>query len=146
MAEDLDNLPPRLTDDLNDLFGRSPTIPPRADDAILNLARAELASRRRTRIIWRVTSLAAAAGIALFALQLTFHLHAPTHPTAAARLSQDLNADGRVDIIDAFYLARQIDRSQTKPQWDFNHDGAIDRRDADVIAATAVSLKGAPSQ
>jgi hypothetical protein len=58
-------------------------------------------------------------------------------PTCAR---EDLNHDGRVDILDAFQLAREL-RAGKKPAVDLNGDGVVDERDADVIATRAVSLE-----
>ena len=134
--EDLD-LPPELRRGLGELYP-APQVPSRIDDAVFNRARARFAFVRRVRPIIRFGSVAAAAAILLFAIGLLL-----TRPAAAPQVAsrQDLNADGQVDIRDALFLAQRLDRS--KPEWDFNHDGRVDRTDADTIAMTAVSLKGA---
>jgi hypothetical protein len=147
MPDDLpknEHLPQSIKRELVELYGSVPGIPASTDDAILNFASARLAGRRRSQIIWRVASIAAAAAILIFAIQLTLHPPFSQHPAAVAALAEDLNGDGRVDIVDALYLAKQVERSQAKPRWDFNNDGAVDRRDADAIATRAVSLKEAP--
>jgi hypothetical protein len=55
--------------------------------------------------------------------------------------SKDIDRDGRVDILDAFMLARHIEFSTPpKDEWDINHDGAVDRADVDLIAMASVSL------
>ena len=55
---------------------------------------------------------------------------------------EDVNQDGRVDILDAFQLAREIQSGAALPTaLDFNGDGVVDRSDADVIASEAVSLE-----
>ena len=134
--EDAD-LPPELTGALNELYPKL-AVPSRVDDAILDRARARFAWLRRTRPVIRFASLAAAAAILLFAIGLLLN-RSSTAPQVANR--QDLNGDGQVDIRDALFLAQRLDRS--RPEWDFNQDGRVDRADADVIAMTAVSLKGA---
>ena len=53
---------------------------------------------------------------------------------------EDINHDGRVDILDAFQLARELE-SGAKPAADLNGDGVVDQRDADLIAARAVRLE-----
>jgi hypothetical protein len=46
-----------------------------------------------------------------------------------------------VDILDALALAHRVDaKSGLRREWDFNHDGTIDRADADAIGMRAVSL------
>ena len=52
---------------------------------------------------------------------------------------------GRVDMLDAFVLARKIDSGAAAPTpakgWeDVNADGVLDKRDVDQVAALAVSL------
>ena len=62
------------------------------------------------------------------------------HPRAAAR-PEDLNADGQVDMLDAFALARELQQGSTpRPQLDLNGDGVVDERDVQVLAGRAVSL------
>ena len=53
----------------------------------------------------------------------------------------DIDRNGRVDILDAFKLARHIESAgRTETEWDFNGDGLIDRSDVDVVANAAVRL------
>ena len=54
----------------------------------------------------------------------------------------DFDGDGRVDILDAFALARHLESAhKPKDKWDMNGDGIVDRADVDRIAMAAVSLK-----
>ena len=63
------------------------------------------------------------------------------HPRAAAR-PEDLNADGQVDMLDAFALASELQQGSTpRPQLDLNADGVVDGRDVQALAARAVSLE-----
>jgi hypothetical protein len=48
-----------------------------------------------------------------------------------------------VDVRDALYLAQHVRAGSTRPEWDFSGDGRVDQKDADVVAQSAVSLKGA---
>lgn len=67
----------------------------------------------------------------------------PAPPTAPAPLpaSVDIDGNGRVDILDAFALARRIrSGAALREEWDFNGDGRVDRGDADVVALAAVRL------
>jgi hypothetical protein len=61
---------------------------------------------------------------------------------APAYAREDVNRDGRVDILDAFLLARQL-QSGDNPgsSLDLNGDGVVDHRDAESIAAKAVKLE-----
>jgi len=54
----------------------------------------------------------------------------------------DVNRDGRVDVLDAFALARAVDAGDRRSEWDVNRDGAVDRGDVDAVALAAVSLGG----
>ena len=73
-----------------------------------------------------------AAGVLVW---LTFH------PRAAAR-PEDLNADGQVDMLDAFALARELQQGSTsRPQLDLNGDGVVDERDVQALANRAVNME-----
>jgi hypothetical protein len=53
----------------------------------------------------------------------------------------DIDRNGRVDILDAFKLAKHIESAgSTETKWDINGDGLIDRSDVDVVALAAVRL------
>lgn len=70
---------------------------------------------------------------------------APATPAPTAvpgETGPDLNGDGKVDILDAFALARAVDTGHTRPDWDFTGEGDIDQRDIDHLAMMAVSVKG----
>ena len=55
---------------------------------------------------------------------------------------QDLDRSGRVDILDAFFLARHIEKQlELQNQWDVTGDGTIDQKDVDAIASTAVRVR-----
>ena len=65
---------------------------------------------------------------------------APARDSAFARW--DLDRDGRVDILDAFAVARQLKQGGTRNlQLDVNGDGVVDERDVAAIAARAVKLE-----
>jgi hypothetical protein len=137
---------PQLTEDLAALYDHTPGVAAEVDAAIMAAARAAFGRQRRFRLLLRWGGgVAAAAALVLLAVRIagTFH---PTggplqeHPTVAfAR--EDILHHGRVDILDAFYLARQIQR-HAKPQaaWDINQDGVVDQKDVDAIAAAAVRV------
>lgn len=53
----------------------------------------------------------------------------------------DIDRNGRVDILDAFKLARLIESAEsTEARWDINGDGMVDRKDVDSVAFDAVRL------
>ncbi|HKA89667.1 MAG TPA: dockerin type I domain-containing protein [Haliangiales bacterium] len=125
-----DDLAPRLREALG---GPALAIPPETDAFLEDAARMaarRLSARRRRRVLLAAIPAAAAAALALF---LT--LRAP-------RDARDVNGDGRIDILDAFALARAIERGGAlRPEWDFNGDHAIDRADVDLCAHRAVELR-----
>jgi hypothetical protein len=138
-------LDPRLREQLSGLFPRPGAIAPEIDAKILRDAKAAYALRRTRRQMARwlgaISTLAAAAVIALVVL-----VHRPPRPHQIAQLG-DFNHDGRVDILDAYGLAKAIaGGAKLDPAWDFNHDGAIDQKDFDWIAATAVNVSGGAPQ
>ncbi len=52
----------------------------------------------------------------------------------------DVTADGRVDVLDAFAVAKGIERGMTGTIRDFNSDGRLDTRDLDVLTARIVRV------
>ena len=115
--EDLDlRVPSKLSADLNALFEPEAGIPPEVDRAVMDRAHKHLAplqsgKRKRLRIHWGWRIAAAAAVIILaFSLDLTKQ---PERTTERLTLSKtqaiDIDRNGRVDILDAFKLARHID-------------------------------------
>lgn len=145
-------LPAGLASDLRALY-RTP-VPARAgaDEAILALARerAAMASRQSRSVVRIGRWVAAAAAVVVGGAFLAVHLAHPNSPTA---LAGDVNGDGRVDILDALVLARDVRVVAANGQapaarrprpsfekYDLNHDGTIDERDVDLIAVQAVRL------
>jgi len=158
-------------EDLNALFEPQVGVPPEVDRAVMDRAyehfaaklsvksklwrgrpglasRWHLASGKKqgqdalaTHWAWRI---AAAAAIIIFAFSL--NLTKQTGPaTDRFSLSKaqatDIDRNGRVDILDAFKLAKQIESAgPAETEWDINGDGLIDRSDVDVVALAAVSL------
>ena len=147
--EDMDlRIPSKLSADLNALFEPQVGIPPEVDRAVMDRAHKHLSplqsdKRRRLRIHWGWRIAAAAAVIILaFSLDLTKQ---PERTTERLTLSKtqavDIDRNGRVDILDAFKLARHIESAgQIEAGWDLNGDGLIDRNDVDVVAFAAVRL------
>jgi len=68
---------------------------------------------------------------------------APAQPVdrVAPAGPDDLNRDGRVDIVDAYLIARSLERGRSERAWDENRDGKVDRGDVDRIAFASVSLR-----
>jgi hypothetical protein len=138
-------VPDRLRKDLQALFGPPGAVPPQVDRAILEQARQRLARPRRLiiRVRW-AAGIAAAAAVLAIGTGLYFgtagHNHQSSiidHQSAMA----DIDNNGRVDILDAFRLARHIEAGdRTEGNWDLNGDGRVDRGDVDAVALAAVRL------
>jgi hypothetical protein len=113
------------------------------DRANKHLRPLQSGKRRRLRIHWGWRIAAAAAVIILaFSLDLTKqHDRTTDSLTLSKAQAVDIDRNGRVDILDAFKLARHIETAgRTEKEWDFNGDGLIDRNDVDVVAFAAVRL------
>lgn len=146
--------PAKLVAALKEPPARRVFIPPSVDTAILRAAQQHLARNTsslapsngesvgvrggfanllRPWFLWPTVATAclALAGIAYFT----------SRPTQAQFAREDLNRDGRVDILDAFQLARETQAGATLTAADLNHDGIVDRRDAELIATHAVQLE-----
>ena len=135
----------RLRDGLERLYAAPGRVPADIDRLILSSARAAIVRRGRMRLALRWCGGAAAAAAVLF-LAIRFYPRPPIpaqpSPSVAAASGEDLNGDGKVDMLDAYLLARRIElKQQTTPAMDFNKDGIVDRKDADLIALDAVKLK-----
>ena len=125
--------PKRLTDDLSGLYRVDFPVPTEIDDAVRAMSRRHFAARKRVRYVGRwLSGAAAVAAVLLVVFWAT---------TTRDFLRHDIDGSGRVDILDAFALARAIDQqTPTKRQWDVNADGAVNRVDVDAIALAAVRL------
>ncbi len=144
--EDLSlKISPKLKADLGNLFKSQHSIPPEIDRAILEQASRKLIRRQKRHIIIRrIGTIAAAAAVIIFAFSLDLTKKPqPSVPYSylAETVSIDIDQSGRVDILDAFKLARHIESTDNvDSNFDMNGDGIVDRGDVDFIASTAVSL------
>ena len=136
--------PPRLVAALQRLSQEAVFIPPTADEAVLWAARRHLERPRQVGWGWFrfLPWVAAAATVVLIlALPLCFKQRAPGPSRDPTLARGDLNHDGRVDVLDAFALARQLKQGKGKDlQLDLNGDGVVDERDVETLAARAVKL------
>ena len=145
---DENELPLELKRHLRDLYRPILLVPPAVDAEILARTRAQLESARRAqRVPFMHRWLAAAAGLVL-CLGLGSFFWSSRKP-GAAFVREDINHDGRVDILDAFALARRLAgpppqvpgrAGESGPLPDINGDGVVDRKDVDALAARAVRL------
>lgn len=139
---------PQLASDLRNLYRPGEQIPDVLRDEIMHEAKTGLGDLGRTRR-WGGLAVIAAAITIVFGLQfLLQELANPDRdksPITAAQLAkqEDIDGNGRVDILDAFVLAKQIGvQSTLNATWDINGDGVVDRKDVDAIAQTAVRING----
>ena len=125
--------------DLQTLFEPTEGVRPEVDRAVMDAAARHLHRRRGLR--WLTYGGACAAAAMLVAGVLLMDLNRQKHPHAPIALKNDMNADGSVDILDAFKLARQIGATdEPDPAWDANGDGFVDQKDVDAVAFAAVQL------
>ena len=132
----------------DDLRGAAILVPREREEALLERVReraAELRVRRRAKVGAALLVPAAAAIVAALATALVREqLREPSSEparAAGARDARDVNGDSTLDVLDAFALARALDRgAATGP--DVNGDGAVDGSDVDALARAAVALDG----
>jgi hypothetical protein len=143
-------LPASLRVAIRELHPAVPT-PPELDDRILGTARLTYHARQR-RSGWVrgiAAGLAAAAAIAIAVRVFSPAAHSPPAAGQRPQLAQvaDINHDGRVDILDAYTLARHLARHDALDHaWDINGDGVVDQKDVDLIAHLAVQTIPEASQ
>ncbi len=137
----------KFSEDLNILFKPHFSIPPEVDRAVLEGAHQQFAQKHwghrilRHISIWRV---AAAVAVIIFAFSL--NLTQKPGPTTSQSLlvearAVDIDRNGRVDILDAFKLARYVESAgRAEKKWDINGDGQINSNDVDLVASAAVRL------
>jgi hypothetical protein len=137
--------PPKLVSALKRVRPAPPFIPPTLDEAILRVAQRHLRQPEPARLNWLrlMPWLAGATAIVLLAVFPPALKRMASSPVPGSRpVREDLNHDGRVDILDAFALARQLKARRTPSlQLDINGDGVVDERDVAAIASRAVRLE-----
>jgi hypothetical protein len=131
--------PAKLVDSLKRLHEPQLFIPATLDEAIVRAARQRLEKNRRPAPWLRFLPWVAAATTAIvLVIAMPRFVAKPGNSFA----KEDLNLDGRVDILDAFALATKLKAGAiASPQLDLNGDGVVDSRDVAVLAAQAVSLR-----
>jgi hypothetical protein len=143
-------LPAALRGAIRELHPPVP-VPLELDDRILGSARLTYRARQR-RSGWVrgiAAGLAAAAAIAIAFRVFIPVAHSPPAAGQRPQLAQvaDINHDGRVDILDAYTVARHIARHDALDRaWDINGDGVVDQKDVDLIAHLAVQTTPEASQ
>lgn len=153
--------PPKLAAALKQLPAEPVFVPSTVDEALLKAARLHLCRPQKKRtnwfrlMPWTVSTAGFAAAVLLAYPYAKNFLGLGQSRKAATRgwtsnsgiqppaqIHEDLNHDGKVDILDAFMLARELQNPRVSdPRLDVNGDGVIDGRDVEAIAAHAVSLE-----
>jgi hypothetical protein len=142
-----EELPEVLRHALVDLQKPRIPVPGQIDVAILREARLTFGRRRRLWIgtRWAAAILAAAAMVTI-AVRLFVTGIGPDGGRERPQLAQvaDVNHDNKVNILDAYIVARHISRHEAlDPAWDVNGDGVVDQKDVDQIAQMAVAAPDA---
>lgn len=135
-------------EDLKSVFGARRGVPVEVDRAILAEARKHLGKKHsRLRIGRWAVSAAAVAAVVVFAFVHDFDAGDSGQMAMVDMdaIKEDVDRNGRVDILDAFVLARRVKASEgVDAEWDINGDGIVDSKDIDAVAARAVRInKGA---
>ena len=125
--------------DLKLLYGAKRNVPVDVDRAVLAEARKHLGKKHlRLRFARWAGSAAAVAAVVVFAFVHNYN-GGSNGPVMAM---EDIDRNGRVDILDAFALAVGLKSDETIDlKWDLNGDGIVDGKDVDAVAASAVRLK-----
>jgi hypothetical protein len=146
---------PDFAGDLRSLYRPPIGLPPEVDRAILEAAQARFRSPRRPpagrRAPWgRVAAAALVVGALLGLLALARWGWKPERADVVQKVDEgqpvareDLDRSGRVDVLDAFLLARRIEGApavELEPSWDLNGDGRVDHEDVRTVAMVAVRL------
>ena len=130
--------PAKLVSALKESSRREIFVPTYVDRAVLDAARAQLKRSKKTRVggfrRWMLWP-ALVTGCAVIVLVVR------TLTTSAQFAREDLNRDGKVDILDSFALARELKSGGSLPGYlDVNGDGVVDEQDVNAIASRAVAL------
>lgn len=127
-----------------------------ADNVVLEHIKARGREIRRARKIVRIFprrkwAMAAAMGVLVCAVSLSIFFRSKMSENAAlkesaaithASLSEDVDGNGRVDIIDAYIMHRKLALNVPVPDdLDLNGDGKTDQADMKIIAHRSVSLE-----
>ena len=147
----------RLGRDLRALFEPPGSVPAQTERAIREQIHRHL-GRPRQFVIGLRWAAAATAAAALIAVAVMVHkARGPVRPRAAdSRVARewisperhagaggraDIDSNGRVDVLDAFCLAKHVEsRGPIDARYDLNGDGLVNRDDVDVVAFAAVRL------
>lgn len=137
--------PEALKQDIRALYEADLDIPCEVDERILAEARKQ-APPQKTRIIslrWAVAAAAAACVLVAISFLMKPSLQSTRRAARApAQTTNDFDGNGRVNIVDAYQLARTLEETgRAGDDWDLNGDGTVDSDDVERLAMAAVRLK-----
>ena len=146
-----ERLPERLEEALRQSASKRIPVSRKRDEKVLLSCREQLRgkfgrARWQQRLIWAAAALVV---LGLFGWSLIYRVgNGPRdHGTAEfAGNAADLDGNSRVDIFDAFVLARGIRNGRTGTTWDINRDAVVDAKDVSAIAQLAVRTGTQPKQ
>jgi len=115
------------------------SVAPLRDNTVLTDAERVLA-RRRVFANRKMHVLVAAAVLALVGAGVWIATRPASTAGDSKRLAADVDADGRVDIVDAMVLAADVRAGRRGAGADVNGDGVIDERDVEAVAHLAVRV------
>ncbi len=149
-----DGLPGVIGSAIKNRYGPIPAVPPDVDNAILADARQHLSTRHpfiaRQRRMGSWQWAAIATTVAAAAVMCVVWLPNQTGQDGAVQMASDtasavdndvisdVDQNGRIDILDAFTMARQIQSGERTH--DINSDGRFDKLDVELLAQRAVML------
>jgi hypothetical protein len=133
----------KLAAGLRDLDREHVFVPPTVDTVVMRQAKEHLNPARRGWP-WRFKLapwLASAACLVAGAL-LGWLLFLEPQGSMKLTKKEDLDGNGQVDILDAFFLARKLQAGTAgEPHLDINGDGLVNQNDIDAIASQVVALE-----
>jgi Dockerin type I domain len=141
-----DSVPEFVLSTLKDRYGPTPDVPTAIDQAILADAQRYLAERvqpvrrRRQWSVLRWATIGSTVAAACLMVVTFWPRHVANDGLSSVAVNEnDIDENGRVDILDAFVMARQIQTGDSRAR-DLNHDGQRDQLDVDLVARNAVML------
>lgn len=138
-----EELPTKLREDLAAAIRSQFDVPSELDAAILKRAREQLGTpRSRVFPIKRVAAAAAVLFIGAYLLRQSWTGSNSTEHENIQALREDFDRSGRVDILDAYLLAKTIELQESVPaDWDISGDGLVNQEDVDSVAGLSVLLQ-----
>lgn len=129
---------PQLSADLTALSTRH-RVPAELDQRVL----ADLQHVARPVAWGRRFAVAAMVVVAMGSIALFMMPQLSARGRSTPRVAWDVTSDGRVDVLDAFVLAKTIEQGGFDDFSDFNADGQLDAGDLLVLTAHIVRVDGA---